>query len=377
VENSAAIAAFFPEQSRAFLGVFTACFCDNSSMQKILLVIVLLLAASGVWYVQNQGSTALDELEERPASPVSVYQLEPRSFQSQVNALGTLRAWESVDVTASVAERIVALHFEDGQLVEKGDLLVTLMQDEEEASYREQREVLREQEREVARLENLASKNQVAQTELDQRRTMAAIARNKIEQMKARIDDRTISAPFAGVLGLRRVSPGALATPGQVIVTLDDQSRMRLDFTVPATALGYLQIGQQVEATTPAFARSFTGELSAIDSRVDPVNRSITARATFSNEEGLLKPGLLMSVVLVGKHRSSLLVPEESLVSRGSEHFVWRLTDDMAQRVLIEIGGRRPGWVEVTQGLSDGDRIVRDGVVRLRGNEAYVKPVER
>ena len=113
-------------------------------------------------------------------------------FQNRINALGTLRAWESVDITSSVSETVVSLHFEDGVLVERGQLLATLQQDEEQAGLREQEEVLAEQEREVARMEDLASRNQVALTELDQRRTLAAIARNKIAQMKARIDDRNI-----------------------------------------------------------------------------------------------------------------------------------------------------------------------------------------
>ena len=224
----------------------------------------------------------------------------------------------------------------------------------------------------------LARQNQVAQTELDQRRTMAAIARSRIEQQTAQIEDRTIIAPFSGVLGLREVSPGALVNPGDTITTLDDVSRMRLDFTVPARFLRFLQPGQQVEGTTAAYVQAFTGELAAVDSRVDPVNRSITARATFDNADGILKPGLLMQVTVLGDRRMALLIPEESLLSRASEHFVWQLDREntSAQRVSVEIGDRRPGWVEVVEGLAPGDRIVRDGVGRLRGNSSLVRVLE-
>ena len=118
----------------------------------------------------------------------------------------------------------------------------------------------------------------MAQTDLDSVRTQAAISRHKIDEMRSRIADRNIQAPFSGVLGLRAVSPGALVSPGQEITTLDDISRMRLDFSVPATLLRFLEVGLVVTARTPAFDQQFLGELSAVDTRIDPATRSITAR---------------------------------------------------------------------------------------------------
>lgn len=342
-------------------------------------VVFFLLAAAvvaGGWFFlgseQESGSG-------RPAMgpvPVTAWAIEEQPFQSRVDALGTLRAWESVTITASVAETVSRLHFEDGQSVKEGALLVTLQQEEEQASLREQQEFLAEQEREVARLEDLARRKQVARTELDQRRTQVAIARSRIEQERAQIADRTITAPFDGVLGLRQVSPGALVEPGQVITTLDDVSRMRLDFNVPARFLRFLQPGQRIEASTTAYPEAFTGEVAAVDSRVDPVDRSIMARAVFDNSDGLLKPGLLMQVTVLGDQRQAVLVPEESLVSRAADHYVWQIDGTTARRVFVEIGDRRPGWVEVVEGLKAGDRIVRDGVGRLRGKESQVKVLD-
>ena len=345
---------------------------------RTFVLVVLLAALGGGAYLYLQPAQEQAGRPPRGPTPVSIYALSEQPFQSRVQALGTLRAWESVVITSSVSETVAQLHFEDGEFVEQGKLLVTLQQEEERAALKEQQEFLAEQEREVNRLENLARQNQVAQTELDQRRTLAAIARSRIEQQKAQIEDRNISAPFAGVLGLRAVSPGALVEPGNTITTLDDVTRMRLEFTVPARFLRFLETGQQIEATSAAYIQSFTGQLTAVDSRVDPVNRSITARATFDNPDGLLKPGLLMQVMILGDSRMALLVPEESLISRASEHFVWQVDAEGAgaQRVSVEIGDRRPGWVEVVNGLKPGDRIVRDGVGRLRGNSAAVRVLE-
>ena len=345
-------------------------------MRLLVIILILALAGGAYWYTRQDSATAAGQPAARSVI-VTAWQVRAEPFQSRVNALGTLRAWESVDITSSVSETVVELHFEDGQRVAAGDLLVTMQQEEEQASLREQQELLREQEREVKRLENLARSNQVAQTDLDQRRTLAAIARNRIEQMKALIEDRTIRAPFSGVLGLRQVSPGALVAPGDRITTLDDVSRMRLDFTVPAPFLRFLQVGQSVEASTAAYEEPFTGVLAAVDSRVDPVNRSVTARATFDNANGKMKPGLLMHVVVLGDIRQALLVPEEVLTSRASEHYVWLIEEGTARRADVEIGDRRPGWVEIVNGLQAGDTIVHDGISRLRGNSANISITER
>lgn len=343
---------------------------------RILLTLVLLLAAGAAYYYWPVDGANSSEAPARSAVPVTVWEIQPQTFQSRVNALGTLRAWESVTITSSVSEIVVKLHFDDGEFVEQGTLLVNLQQEEERYGLAQQEDVLAEQEREVARLENLARSNQVAQTELDQRRTLVAIAHNRIAQEKARIEDRNITAPFTGVLGLRQISPGALVVPGQVITTLDDVSRMRLDFTVPARFLRFLEPGQTIEAKSVVYVESFTGVLAAVDSRVDPVNRSITARASFDNANGLLKPGLLMKVVVLGAERQTLMIPEESLVSRAADHFVWRVNGDQATRVAIDLGDRRPGWVEVVSGLTAGDRIVKDGVSRLRGTAGDITIVD-
>ena len=345
-------------------------------MRAVLIFLLALAIAGGGWLLFGPERESGSARSAMPPVPVTAWVVDQQPFQSRVDALGTLRAWESVTITASVAETVSRLHFEDGQAVKEGDLLVTLQQKEEQASLREQQEFLAEQEREVARLEDLARRKQVARTELDQRRTQVAIARSRIEQERAQIADRTITAPFDGVLGLRQVSPGALVEPGQVITTLDDMSRMRLDFNVPARFLRFLQPGQRIEASTAAYEQAFTGEVAAVDSRVDPVDRSIMARAVFDNSAGLLKPGLLMQVTVLGDQRQAVLVPEESLVSRSTDHYVWQIDGTTARRVFVKIGDRRPGWVEVVEGLQAGERIVRDGVGRLRGKETQVNVLD-
>jgi membrane fusion protein, multidrug efflux system len=343
----------------------------------VILLGILSLAAVMAWQLAGPAEPAATRA--RPLVPVTAYTAVPRSFNDEIQALGTLRAWESVDITASVSQIIESLGFDDGQQVEQGTVLALLRQDAEQASRRELQATLADAEREVRRLDNLARQNQVAQNELDRARTLVSVTRHRIEEVESRIADRTIVAPFAGTLGLRLVSEGALVTAGQRLTTLDDLSRMRLDFTVPERDLGFLQVGQTVAARTAAFTEAYEGTVTALDSRVDPVARSITARAELLNPGQRLRPGMLLEVVVSGPEREALLVPEESLQSRAIQHFVWLLDADSGQAVRreVSIGGRRPGWVEVVAGLQAGDRVVRDGVGRLSGESTGVRLVER
>jgi membrane fusion protein (multidrug efflux system) len=333
------------------------------------------IVAMVLWKLVMDEAPAGGDGGRRDAVPVSAYTATLRSFQDETSALGTLRAWESVDISASVSQIVTSINFEDGQHVTRGDVLATLKQGAEQATLREQQAALLDARREVRRLENLARQNQVAQTELDKSRTQATILQYKIEEIEARLTDHTITAPFTGVLGLRIVSEGALVSPGQRLTTLDDLSRMRLDFSVPATRLGSLVLGQSVSAKSPAYSRTFTGEIAAIDSRIDTVSRAVLVRATLENPDMLLRPGLLMEVVVKSEPRQALLVPEESLQSRASEHFLWLIEDETARRITVEIAGRQPGWVEVRAGLDPGSVIVRDGVHMLRGDKPAVNVV--
>ena len=344
---------------------------------KQTVVVILLIAAAALGYFTLQAQPDQAELpKQKSAAPITVWEVSSGELVDEISALGSLRAWESVVITASVSERVESVHFEDGDTVAKGAPLITLRQNEEQAALREQEEILKEADREVKRLRDLAKRNQVAQTDLDSMRTRAAIARHKLDELQAGIADRTIVAPFAGVLGLRIVSPGALVSPGQTITTLDDVKRLRLDFSVPATMLGALQVGQQIRARTPAFDQEFPGNITAIDGRVDPLTRSITTRAALDNPDGLLRPGMLIEVTLLTEKRQVLLLPEESLISQSARQFVWIVEGDTARRTDIVIGARRPGWVEVISGVSAGASIVRDGVGNLRGTEAAVRIVE-
>ncbi|MFK7828217.1 MAG: efflux RND transporter periplasmic adaptor subunit [Congregibacter sp.] len=343
---------------------------------KTLLTSVVLAGLAVFAWQQFAPEETVASRGARPAAPVTVVEVSTRNFVDHIPALGTLQAWESIDITSPVSQRVSSLLFEDGDRVEAGQVLATLRQDAELAERSELRARLVDAGREVKRLTDLARKNQVAQTELDSAKTEVEVLEYQLTAVAARLDDRTIVAPFAGVLGLREVSAGALVSTGQRLTTLDDISRMRLQFTVPAKYLSVLVPGMPITATSKAFPGEFRGQLDAVDSRIDQVARAVTARALIPNEDGKLRPGLLMEVEISGAEREVIMVPEESLQSRATRHFVWKLDGEQALRSEVAIGERIPGWVVITDGLTIGDQIVRDGVVRLSGSAMPVRVVQ-
>jgi membrane fusion protein (multidrug efflux system) len=336
----------------------------------------VIIAVALIAWRQFGGSDDGGAYRERPPAPVTLFDVETRGYSERIPALGTLQAWESVDIATSVSQLVSELLFEDGEQVEAGQVLARLRQDAEQASLSELQVRLADAEREVRRLEDLARRNQVAQTDLDSARTEVDVIRHQISEVRARIKDRTVVAPFAGVLGLREVSEGALVSAGQRLTTLDDITRMRLRFTVPERYLGELRVGQEIAGTTAAYNREFRGRLTSIDSRVDPVSRSVTARAVLPNDDRLLRPGMLMELNITTREEQVLMVPEESIESRGARHFVWTVDGDRAQRTEVQLGGRTPGWVVITHGIAEGQTVVRDGLVRLSGTSAAVRVVE-
>jgi membrane fusion protein (multidrug efflux system) len=177
-----------------------------------------------------------------------------------------------------------------------------------------------------------------------------------------------ITAPFAGVLGLRQVSPGSLVTPGTPIATLDDISVIKLDFSVPERFLAVLARDQDISARSETYPdRAFEGKVTSVDSRIDPVTRSIAVRAEIPNPDLLLRPGMLMAVQLFREPRDTLAVPEIAILQVGMDSFVFRVTaEETAERVAVELGARRKGEVEIVRGLTAGDRIVTEGAVKLR-----------
>lgn len=312
------------------------------------------------------GGPAADEAP--PATIVVMARVAPAEWRDTIEALGTARANESVTLTAKVSETVRKLGFDSGDVVRAGDVIVDLSSGAQLAGLEEARAAFQEAERQLARGQELAEKRLISTSQLDTQRSTRDAAKARMDVVRAQLSDRVITAPFDGILGLRRVSRGSLVTPGTPIATLDDISVIKLDFSVPERYLAVLARGQDVAAHSETYPdRDFAGTLASVDSRVDPVTRSVTVRAEVPNPDRLLRPGMLLAVRLYQAARNTIAVPEIAVIQIGTEAFVYRVTADrIAERVKVTLGARRRGEVEIVSGLAAGDTIVTEGAVKLR-----------
>ena len=310
-------------------------------------------------------------------TPVFVTETKLAIIEDRIEALGTLRANESVELTASVTETVTAINFDDGDRVKAGQVLVQMTNDEEQAQLREARVTVDEAKRQYERIKSLRAQQSASESQLDEQQRVWEANRARLAAIESRLADRLLRAPFAGVVGLRNVSIGALVEPGDVITTLDDDSVMKLDFSVPSVYLAALVPDMPVTAITRAWqGQLFEGRVKSINSRVDPVTRTVIVRALLSNPDHALRPGMLMQVELQSQRREAIIIPEECLVAQGQKQFVYVVdrTDNKVERREVRIGTRRPGEVEIIEGLVVGELVITDGTLKVRpGNKVSIR----
>lgn len=314
-------------------------------------------------------------VQERGAREVIVATAHPqlKDFALEVEALGTVRAKESVDITSKVADRVVAIHFEEGKQVRKGDVLVELDSEEARADLAAAQAAERDSVSQYKRSQELFQTHALSEAQLEQLQATMLANQARVAAARSRVKDRVIVAPFAGRVGLRNVSLGGLVSPGGIITTLDDLSIVKLDFSVPEIFLATLKVGLPIEAQSSAYpTATFKGRVDSIDTRVDPTTRSIVVRALMDNRDSRLRPGMFMTLRLVRKEGKALMLPESALVPENSSHFVFVVDQGRASKREVRIGRRRPGEVEILDGVTAKDVVVIDGTMNVHDGSTVV-----
>jgi membrane fusion protein (multidrug efflux system) len=338
----------------------------SSAPPLLLAAAVLLLAACG-------GKPPAGEAKGAPpgasadAVAVMTARVEPRDFTDRFTALGTARAEESIEVTSRIASVVERIHFREGQEVAASQLLVELDSKEIAAELAVAQAALQQSRSQFERSRQLVDTKVISASQMDELEAKMKMDAAQVQAARARLDNAFIRAPFAGTVGLRKVSVGDLVGSDTTITTLDDTRSIRLEFSVPEGFLSELRSGLPITAASVVYpGRTFTGSVTGIDSRVDPVSRAVTVIAKVPNAERLLKPGMFLTVALERARRAVLMVPEESLSPRQGRQYVYLVRDGRAVEREVTVGARSPGLAEIRAGLDSGDVVVTEGIQRLR-----------
>jgi membrane fusion protein (multidrug efflux system) len=358
-----------------------------------LAVMALIVGVGAAWHIYGEQfglprplalvglEAAAPTAQQRggPGGPVGVAVAPVRTgaVVDRTESVGTVRARNAVTITAKVGGIVTNIRFEEGQRVAAGDQLVDL----EAAALRAELDQARAQyddaRSQAARARQLQPGQSIAAQRLETLEAQARQAEGRVRQTAARLEEARIAAPFAGRVGLRQVSVGALVQPGTVVTTLDDIAKVRVEFSVPEVFLARVRVGSTVTARSAAFGdRAFTGTVSVIDTRIDTTTRTVRVISEFDNADEALKPGLFMTVELVLATRANaMLIPEEAIDPLGDRSFVYVIRDNRARRIEVRLGQRLRGEVEVLSGVEAGEPVVVRGIQRLR-NDAPVRITE-
>ena len=315
----------------------------------------------------------------QPVQTVSVVQARAESWEPSLRAIGTLRSVAGVDIAPQVGGVVKAVHFDRGQDVQKGAVLIEIDDSVEQADLRANIATLKNAEVTLDRQKGLITGGNTAKATLDQAQAARDTAAAAVERSKALIAQKVISAPFAGRIGIRKGDIGQYVTPGTSLANLQQLDPIYVDFQVPEQSLAAVKVGADIAIAVDAFPnRVFKGVVRAIDARVASDTRNVLIRAEVPNPDKILLPGMFANVTLsIGGARDVVTLPRTgvSFSLYGDTIFVAKpqepasAADDKAatlERRVVHVGDSREDRVAILDGLAAGETVVSEGQLKLQ-----------
>lgn len=341
--------------------------------KQLLVLCVLVAAGYGAFVTWTERFAAPEVLAPASRARPAAVELAPaglRLLARTVEAVGTTRARQSVAIVPQADGRVTQIAITPGAEVEKGTVLARLDDVIQRADLAEAKARVTEQSQALERARQLRGSNAISQATLEDTIARLAEARAQLDRARQRLADRTVTAPFAGVVGLAEIDPGARVGAGDVLTRLDDLGEVIVEFALPETLFAEVHEGLRVTAASAAFpGRAFAGRIAAVDTRIDPVSRAFRARAVIPNPDRALPAGMFMSLTLILSEAEKLTVPEEAILYQAAETYVFTVEDGSAWRVPVETGQRKGGVVVIEAGLEPGTPVIVRGLQRVRDGQ--------
>ncbi len=313
-----------------------------------------------------------------PTPTITATEVTADEWTPQETAVGSFRAVQGAELTTEASGIVTGIHFNNGDKVEKGQKLVTLNPETDEAELERLQATEKLARLELERHRKLYEEGNISESELQRRQSEAAQTTAAVKSQEARIRQKTIRAPFDGISGIRQVNLGQYVSAGSPVVTVQSLDPIFLNFTLPEQSLGRVENGQEVRVEVDAYPEeSFSGEITAIEPVIRESTRTFEVQATLQNPEMRLRPGMFARVSLdAGESRNVKLVPQTAIQFNpyGNAVFVIREEGEglKVTRRFVRTGDRRGDMIAVLDGLEVGDRVATSGLLKLR-NDASVK----
>lgn len=352
-------------------------------LRRIIYMFIVLLLLGGLGgliayyafdFKPNMIATVI-KAAPKPVETVSAEDARTDSWDPQVSAIGTLTAVNGIEVAPQVGGVVKELFFDSGKLVKKGDKLVQLDTDTDEADLRNMKAQLTNAEEELARREKTFKSGYTAKADLQTAQMLRDQLKASAERVEALIAQKSVYAPWDGKVGLRDIAVGKYVAPGQTIVWLQTVDPIYADFTITETEFGHVKIGQKVTAKFSAYpGEVFNGEVMTSDARMSAQSRTITVRAKIDNADGRLVPGMYADVtVTVGQPETVTTVAQSAVTYSLYGDSVFAVVKPKApdsnskdevfeiERRFVKLGSTRDGRVQILDGVKPGDKVVIAG----------------
>jgi len=338
----------------------------------VLAVIFGLLFGGRFWQIQQEIQKMS---QQQPPTSIEVVDSTIREWPRSLEAIGSLRAVNGVEVSNEIAGVVEVVEFESGQRVEAGDVLIRLDAETDEAALETRQAEARLAMQQFRRFENLVGQAAVSQSEFDEARATYEAAEARVHEQQALLDKKVIRAPFSGVLGLRGVDLGQFIAVGTPIVGINMLNPIQVDFTLSERDFPRIAVGNRIEVEVAPYPdERFVGEVIALDSSVVPESRTFRVRARLPNPELKLRPGMFANVhAYRGDQERVVAVPRTAISYNTYGDFVFAVVDGedglIVERRSVQTGRVRGGEVELVEGLAAGTRVVATALLRLRNGE--------
>jgi membrane fusion protein (multidrug efflux system) len=356
-------------------------------MSKPVKSILILAAVGAVAYLlvtkvflnkgqQQQAGPARGPMAEKVA--VDVFVVSPTAYQNTINATGTVLANEEVELFSEVAGRVTRINFEEGSRVRKGQLLLTVNDQEMRAQLQKLKSNQQLYQDMEERQRTLLEKEYISRQEYDQVSNQLATATADIKALQASLDKAYIRAPFDGVVGLRQVSEGSYVSANTPIANIVDVSPVKIEFSIPGRYSQMVRPGDKITFTTERNPEVYEAEIYAIEPNIDPATRTLRMRARYHNQEEEVKPGAFVKVTLPLKEvEEAILIPTEAIIPEVSGHSVFLAKDGKGVSQKVKIGQRSERLIQIMEGISPGDTVIRSGILQVRpGADLSIRKVQ-